>query len=79
MGNPPITPSLRRPCKCSGSEVPESLSLLIDCRAGVAGAFIDREVETRGLDEYSKVQAKRHAQDQIDRNFDQGAYDSYQQ
>lgn len=34
--------------------------------AGLAGAFIDREVETRGLDFIDRERAKRHAQDHIE-------------
>jgi len=33
--------------------------------AGIAGAFIDREVETRGLDAVDSYKAKRHAEQQI--------------
>ncbi|KAJ5637679.1 hypothetical protein N7490_007558 [Penicillium lividum] len=33
--------------------------------AGFAGAFIDREVETRGLDFIDKEKAKRHAEQQF--------------
>ncbi|KAJ7650291.1 hypothetical protein FB45DRAFT_14324 [Roridomyces roridus] len=33
--------------------------------AGFAGAFIDREVETRGLDFIDKQKAKSHAHDQV--------------
>lgn len=38
------------------------------CRAGLAGAFIDREVETRGMNFIDREKAKRHAREQID-NF----------
>jgi hypothetical protein len=34
--------------------------------AGLAGAFIDREVETRGLDFIDRERAKRQAQDHIE-------------
>jgi hypothetical protein len=34
--------------------------------AGFAGAFVDREVETRGLDFIDKEKAKYHARQQID-------------
>ncbi|KAJ4255984.1 hypothetical protein NW762_009058 [Fusarium torreyae] len=34
--------------------------------AGVIGAFVDREVETRGLDYVDKEKAKRHAQQQAE-------------
>jgi hypothetical protein len=34
--------------------------------AGFAGAFVDREVESRGLDFIDKEKAKYHARQQID-------------
>lgn len=34
--------------------------------AGFAGAFIDREVETRGMDWIDKEEAKRQARQHID-------------
>ena len=34
--------------------------------AGFAGAFIDREVETRGLDFIDREKAKRQAREHID-------------
>lgn len=34
--------------------------------AGLAGAFIDREAETRGLDFIDREKAKRHARQNID-------------
>ena len=39
--------------------------------AGFAGAFIDREVETKGLDFVDRERAKRHAQEHFD-GVDQG-------
>ncbi|GIK03808.1 hypothetical protein Aspvir_007882 [Aspergillus viridinutans] len=33
--------------------------------AGLAGAFIDREIETKGLDFIDREQAKRHAERQL--------------
>ncbi|KAI6099703.1 hypothetical protein F5141DRAFT_1294290 [Pisolithus sp. B1] len=35
--------------------------------AGFAGAFIDREVETKGLDFLDRQKAKRHAEEQAHR------------
>ncbi|CAG9940376.1 unnamed protein product [Clonostachys rosea f. rosea IK726] len=37
--------------------------------AGVIGAFVDREVETRGLDYVDKEKAKRHAQQQAEQRL----------
>jgi hypothetical protein len=34
--------------------------------AGVIGAFVDREVETKGLDFIDRERAKRHAQEQAE-------------
>lgn len=34
--------------------------------AGLAGAFIDREAETRGLDFIDREKAKRHARQHIE-------------
>ncbi|KAF4972606.1 hypothetical protein FSARC_879 [Fusarium sarcochroum] len=39
--------------------------------AGVIGAFVDREVETRGLDYVDKEKAKRHAQRQAEEQLSQ--------
>jgi hypothetical protein len=33
--------------------------------AGLAGAFIDREFESKGLDFLDREEAKRHAQEQL--------------
>jgi hypothetical protein len=35
----------------------------------VIGAFVDREVETRGLDYVDKEKAKRHAQQQAEQRL----------
>ncbi|KAF8713123.1 hypothetical protein RHS03_00963, partial [Rhizoctonia solani] len=43
--------------------------------AGFVGAFVDREVETRGLDAIDRARAKRHAQDQAEEALaQQGIY-----
>ena len=39
--------------------------------AGFAGAFVDREVETRGLDYIDREKAKRMAADQTSQAIDQ--------
>lgn len=37
--------------------------------AGLIGAFVDREVETKGLDFIDREKAKRHAQDRAERQL----------
>jgi hypothetical protein len=44
---------------------PESHEKAKEILAGFAGAFIDREVETRGLDFIDREEAKRHAERQL--------------
>ncbi|KAJ4316686.1 hypothetical protein N0V84_007734 [Fusarium piperis] len=39
--------------------------------AGVIGAFVDREVETKGLDSIDRERAKRHAQRQAEEQLAQ--------
>jgi len=45
---------------------PDSHAKAKELLAGFAGAFIDREVETRGLDFIDKEKAKRHAKEQYE-------------
>ncbi|QKX59841.1 uncharacterized protein TRUGW13939_06983 [Talaromyces rugulosus] len=45
---------------------PPSHAKAKEIMAGFAGAFVDREVETRGLDFIDKEKAKYHARQQID-------------
>ncbi|CAE6449798.1 hypothetical protein ACGC1H_005586 [Rhizoctonia solani] len=42
--------------------------------AGITGAFIDREVESRGLDYIDRERAKRHAQEQAEQGLAQQGY-----
>ncbi|KAI5998753.1 hypothetical protein EDD15DRAFT_2241525 [Pisolithus albus] len=42
--------------------------------AGLAGAFVDREVETRGLDYIDKERARRQAREHIDEQFTENIY-----
>ncbi|KAI6025096.1 hypothetical protein PISMIDRAFT_673030 [Pisolithus microcarpus 441] len=42
--------------------------------AGLAGAFVDREVETRGLDYIDRERVKRHARDHVDEQFTENVY-----
>jgi hypothetical protein len=47
--------------------------------AGLAGAEVDKLFETKGLDEYDREKAKRHAKMQAEKLYDQqyGQYDQY--
>lgn len=45
---------------------PQSHEKAKELMAGFAGAFIDREVETRGLDFVDRERAKRQAREHID-------------
>ncbi|KAI6122195.1 hypothetical protein EDD16DRAFT_1572679 [Pisolithus croceorrhizus] len=45
--------------------------------AGLAGAFVDREVETRGLDYVDRERAKRQAQQHVDETFTEDVYNNY--
>ncbi|THH01735.1 hypothetical protein EW026_g986 [Hermanssonia centrifuga] len=56
---------------CERNGKPESHQKAKELLAGFAGAFIDREVETKGLDFVDKEKAKRHAHERT-----YGAYDS---
>ncbi|CAL5867056.1 uncharacterized protein PFLUO_LOCUS1268 [Penicillium psychrofluorescens] len=46
---------------------PESHEKAKEIMAGFAGAFVDREVETRGLDFIDREKAKRQAREHIER------------
>ncbi|KAI6133514.1 CipC protein [Pisolithus thermaeus] len=46
---------------------PSSHAQAKELLAGFAGAFIDREVETKGLDFLDRQKAKRHAEEQAHR------------
>ncbi|KAJ5994380.1 hypothetical protein N7451_010104 [Penicillium sp. IBT 35674x] len=45
---------------------PPNHAMAKELLAGFAGAFIDREVETKGLDFVDREKAKRHAERQIE-------------
>jgi len=49
---------------CEANGQPESHQVAKELLAGFAGAFVDREVETRGLDFIDKEKAKRQATEQ---------------
>jgi hypothetical protein len=40
-------------------------SLIASNRAGLAGAFVDREAETRGMDEVDRIRAREQGQFQV--------------
>jgi hypothetical protein len=46
----------------------------ISQRAGFAAAFIDREVESKGLDFLDREKAKRHAKQQVEAQIDSQGY-----
>lgn len=50
---------------------PASHSAAKELLAGFAGAFVDREVETKGLDFIDREKAKRQAQQQVTQQYDQ--------
>ncbi|KAI0700177.1 hypothetical protein BC835DRAFT_1412196 [Cytidiella melzeri] len=50
---------------------PESHARAKELLAGFAGAFVDREVETKGLDFIDKERAKRQAEEQLHSTYDQ--------
>ncbi|RPD67153.1 hypothetical protein L226DRAFT_565900 [Lentinus tigrinus ALCF2SS1-7] len=51
---------------CEREGKPESHEKAKEIMAGFAGAFIDRMVETKGLDFVDRERAKRHAQTQVE-------------
>ena len=48
---------------------PDSHAKAKEIFAGLAGAIIDREVETKGLDFIDKERAKRHAEEQFSNEY----------
>ncbi|KAI9063233.1 hypothetical protein FKP32DRAFT_1676644 [Trametes sanguinea] len=51
---------------CEREGKPESHEKAKEIMAGFAGAFVDRMVETKGLDFIDREKAKRHASDRLD-------------
>ncbi|KAI8141336.1 hypothetical protein BJV82DRAFT_618804 [Fennellomyces sp. T-0311] len=39
--------------------------------AGLAGGLVDKLVETKGLDAIDRIKAKRHAEDQLNKYYDE--------
>ncbi|KAJ7041858.1 hypothetical protein C8F04DRAFT_110112 [Mycena alexandri] len=52
---------------CEKNGKPQSHAEMKELLAGFAGAFIDREVETRGLDALDKQKAKKDAHDRANK------------
>jgi hypothetical protein len=59
---------------CAENGRPDSHAKAKEILAGFAGAFVDREVETKGLDYIDRERAKRHAQDQCEQVFTEDTY-----
>ncbi|KAL4950939.1 hypothetical protein BDW69DRAFT_171096 [Aspergillus filifer] len=59
---------------CERNGKPESHQMAKELLAGFAGAFIDREVETKGLDFVDRERAKRHAREQVEEASRQDYY-----
>ncbi|KAL4915692.1 hypothetical protein BDW62DRAFT_188083 [Aspergillus aurantiobrunneus] len=51
---------------CEKNGKPQSHEHAKEILAGLAGAFVDREVETKGLDFVDREKAKRHAHQQLE-------------
>jgi len=51
---------------CAENGKPVNHAKAKEIAAGFAGAFIDREAETKGLDYIDKKKAKKHAQDHFE-------------
>uniref|UniRef100_A0A8H7NKF7 Uncharacterized protein n=1 Tax=Bionectria ochroleuca TaxID=29856 RepID=A0A8H7NKF7_BIOOC len=58
-----------RPTRTMSQGTPADHARAKEILAGVIGAFVDREVETRGLDYVDKEKAKRHAQQQAEQRL----------
>ncbi|GJE86704.1 DUF3759 domain-containing protein [Phanerochaete sordida] len=56
---------------CAENGRPDDHSTAKELLAGFAGAFVDREVETRGLDFIDKEKAKYQAREQLEATYDQ--------
>ncbi|KAL3429631.1 hypothetical protein BDV09DRAFT_180065 [Aspergillus tetrazonus] len=59
---------------CEREGKPQSHETAKELLAGFAGAFIDREIETRGLDFVDREEAKRHARRQVEEASRQDYY-----
>ncbi|CAK5268435.1 unnamed protein product [Mycena citricolor] len=59
---------------CAANGKPSSHAEAKALLAGFAGAFIDKEVESRGLDFVDKEKAKKHAHEHISETVDVEGY-----
>ncbi|KAF7344758.1 hypothetical protein MVEN_01636700 [Mycena venus] len=59
---------------CEQNGKPQSHAMAKELMAGFAGAFIDRMVETKGLDEIDKEKAKHEAKKRHDEVFTEDVY-----
>ncbi|MCJ1353634.1 MAG: hypothetical protein MMC33_003621 [Icmadophila ericetorum] len=65
---------------CAANGDPGSHDEAKEIAAGFAGAFVDREAETRGMDWIDRERAKRMASDQCNQAIDQsGQFDQQNQ
>ncbi|KAI6039815.1 hypothetical protein EDC04DRAFT_2681647 [Pisolithus marmoratus] len=56
---------------------PDNHAQAKEIMAGLAGAFVDREVETRGLDFVDRERAKHQARERVNESFTEDVYSSY--
>ncbi|KAJ2961543.1 hypothetical protein NQ176_g10997 [Zarea fungicola] len=56
---------------------PPTHALAKELFAGFAGAFIDREVETKGLDFIDREKAKRQAEQHVENGFQEQHYNNW--
>ncbi|KAJ7123982.1 hypothetical protein C8R43DRAFT_1031494 [Mycena crocata] len=62
---------------CAENGQPDSHAKAKEIIAGLSGAFIDRIVETKGLDFIDKQKAKRHAEERTEETFTEETFSSY--
>jgi hypothetical protein len=62
---------------CEANGKPVNHAKAKELLAGFAGAFIDRELETKGLDFIDKEKAKRHARDRCEEVVTVEKFDNY--
>ncbi|EKM56887.1 uncharacterized protein PHACADRAFT_254254 [Phanerochaete carnosa HHB-10118-sp] len=62
---------------CAENGRPDDHSTAKELLAGFAGAFVDREVETRGLDYIDKQRAKDQAQEQVETVYNEQFVSNY--
>jgi len=62
---------------CNTNGDPGSHEKAKEILAGFTGAFVDREAETRGMNEWDKEKAKRLAREQAEQGYDQNNSNNY--